>query len=371
MPTLRGPTVADVTDFIAARFVQKFGLESCVVYLYDKERVKLVASACRGGPPSSVPSLSLDGGAVSAGSVLGAGRAGRSFSLPLWDSRRLLGVVHGRLPDRRRLDEGFLELGRALAQGGAIALSVALLAETQAAGRLYGERKGETGPLAINPYLFRCLDSAVGRAAPERPVSIALLRLGRVCVGPCLPVRGRPVPLPGGGEGGWGFGFDTAPGRVALMWPETSRRQALEVLTPVAKGLSPPHTVIGCSREDCPRSCRPKAVALCVCPEDAPDAAGVLAVASDFLDVQTYLTTLDTEGRDGRPTSPPGRPAAVMDSRVLAAEIDRLRLALAEAVADGCGFQDVKVRDTSERLDHLIVVMQRFMSHRGAVPERC
>lgn len=302
-------------------------LESCVVYLHDEERVNLVG-------------------------------------------RRLLGVVHGQRPGRRRVDEGLLEVGRALAPGGAIALSVALLAETRGLGRLYGERKDETGPLGMNPYLFRCLDSAVGQAAPERPVSMVLLRLGRMCVGPCLPVRGRPVPLPGGGEGGWGFGFDTAPGRVALVWPETSRARALEALTPVAEGLSPPHTIIRCSREDCPRSCRPKAVALCVCPEDACDAAGVLAVASDFLDVQTYLTTLGTERRDGRPTSSPGRPAAVMDSRVLAAEIDRLRLALAEAVADGCGFQDVKVRDTSERLDHLIVVMQRFMSHRGAVPER-
>ncbi|HCJ10498.1 MAG TPA: hypothetical protein DHW14_04975, partial [Clostridiales bacterium] len=112
-------------------------LESCVVCLDDGDRLDLVASVCREGPP-------------------------RSFSLPLWDSRRL--------------DEGFLELGRTHAQGGAVALSVALLAETRALRRLYGESKDESGPLGINPYLFRCLDSAVGQAAPGRPVSIALLR---------------------------------------------------------------------------------------------------------------------------------------------------------------------------------------------------
>lgn len=63
--------------------------------------------------------------------------------------------------------------------------------------------------------------------------------------------------------------------------------------------------------------------------------------------------------------------AMAMDSRSLAQEIDRQRQALEEAiVVSGLSFQDSRVKEISERLDRLIVAMQRFMGHRGAVPKR-
>jgi len=426
-PVLESPNVRDVAGYIADRFVQSLRLDYCVVYLYDGIRANLVAAAVRGNAPRHRAVIPLGKGASLGDLEVTPEYAGTAFSLPLWDTRRLVGVVHGRIPARRRLDEDALEIGRALCRGGAVALSLAVIREEEARAR---ERVGRS-PVSdcvqapgwlealacaeaagdphepdywrkdrvsggLNPALVDYLEEVLDRTggpwqwpgSAARPVAVAFLRLSGPGSRGRFPTAGKDVWTPNGRVRGRGFGLGPDSTGLALVWPGVGRMRARKLLSGLTAGKLALDEIAGPSRGarareegvQRPITTRVKAAALAVFPEDASSAASLLATAADFLDVQTYLVSRDTRERGESTRKLTGEPAAaLMDSRILSAEIDRLRQVLVDSITDGQGFagnqlvnlnerlQDPRTRDISERLDRLIVVMQRYMSHRGAV----
>lgn len=373
-PPLAGESVQDIVSYIAGSFARRLGLEYCAVYLYDEERANLVEAASFGRDRPHRSFISLNLGTSFADLEVTPGRLGGCFTVPLWDSRRLLGVVQGILPSDRTLDDAVMALSRAMAQGGALALSVALAAETgrlsSALGTLPAPMVQPPTVFSPNPNVARYLEASLSSASCLEPLAVALLRLAGPGRYDRLPATGRALP---NGEGnspaGRGYGFGADSNRLALIWRNLTRGEALDIVRPAALGQMPLGQVIGPARGDDYSGVRVSAAALALYPDDASDVGSLLGFVSDLLDLQTYL--LATSGEEGRRKAPLPRDSApaVMDSRTLAAEIDRQRQVLKEAIASGLSFQDNRVREISERLDRLIIVMQRFLGHRGAVPE--
>jgi len=396
--------VRDVAGYMADRFVHSLQLGYCVIYLYDEARENLVATAVRGEDRRHRDVIPLSGRTGFGEFEVTPGRCGTTFSLPLWDTRRLLGVVHGRLAPGRPLTGDILEIGHALSQGGALALSLALArgmglpAAGEGAGPRAGAGRGSdvsagcldswSGeeypfglPGGLNPMLVGYLEARLEEAtAGPPPVSVVLMRLTGPGARGRLPTRGRDIAPPDGVATGRGFALAPNSTELALVWPGVGREGAGGALHSLARGRLALDEVVGRLPEGGSEApVRFKSAALAVFPEDAGDAASLLAVAGDFLDAATYLASAETlEGRETE-TQLTGAPTAgLMDSRILSAEIDRLRQVLAELIAGGEGassgefadlnqrFQEPTIRDISERLDRLIVVMQRYMSHRGA-----
>jgi len=371
---LRGTGLRQVADYLAQSFAALLGLEACVLYLYDHRRANLVAvtSVGRVTDLRRLGRIPLDPGTGLAALAASPGEPGGSVSLPLWDSRRLLGVVYGRMDPGRVPDPGLVNLARAMARGGALALSVALAKPGGVAkpGGNSGVAKarlpryqGVAGEFLLNPYLTRYLESALRLTQPDGAVVLALLRLsGPGCLGR-LPYRGCPVPAPR--ALGRGFGLGRGSNRVAVVWLGLSRQDAAARLRLLMAGSLALDDVIGRAAA----VARPTSAAVVSHNEDRVGPGSMLAAASDLLDLQTCLqSTRRDEGRDPVHQLTGDAAAVVMDSHVLAQEIDRQRQVLQDAIANGCDFQDKHVREISERLDRLIVVMMRLMGHRGAVP---
>jgi len=365
---LRGTGLRQVADYLAQSFASLLGLESCVLYLYDHRRANLVAviSVGRVTDLRRLGRIPLDPGTGLAALAASPGEPGGSVSLPLWDSRRLLGVVYGRMDPGRVPDPGLVSLARAMARGGALALSVALAkprGNSGAAKARLPRYQGVAGEFLLNPYLTRYLESALRLTQPDGAVVLSLLRLsGPGCLGR-LPYRGCPVPAPR--ALGRGFGLGRGSNRVAVVWLGLSRQDAAARLRRLMAGSLSLDDVIGRAVA----VARPTSAAVVSHREDLVGAGSMLAAASDLLDLQTCLqSTRRDEGRDPVHQLPGDAAAMVMDSHVLAQEIDRQRQVLQDAIANGCDFQDKHVREISERLDRLIVVMMRLMGHRGAVP---
>jgi len=366
----REGTVRRVARGLARAFVRRLGLEYCVVYLYDPGQVNLTEVASSGARSSQGRGrvLPVEGGALGDLAVT-PGRPGGEFSIPLWDGRRVLGVVHGRLRPDRVLDRAVTELGRAVAEGGSLALAVALTAGGGPGSGPAAERKAATrlGNVSLlNPHLYRYLEAALSRTCVGGPVALALLRLrGRAATD--YPTRG--LVLGGPSRDGWVrvtgrvFGLDAGSNQVAMVLLRTGRAQARRLLGRLAEGTS--SLTEACGRAG---DALVSAAAFSVYPEDGADASSLFAASADLLDLQTYLQAT-RRGERGDPVdrATGGSTVLVMDSHVLAEEIDRQRQVLRQAIASGLGFQDQRVREISERLDRLIVVMQRFMGHRGAV----
>jgi len=362
---LGGTGVGEIADHLAQRLVHLLPLETCVVFLYDSERVHLIetARAVRAGSevsPEPHP-ISLERGALE--SDLEAGPGG--FALPLYDSRHLHGVVSGQPIKGSSLTRAQVDLARALSYGTAISITVAR--STRAVP--HEDMRSHPQPFrtssleAMNPYLWRYLSSALERTCLEEPVTVVMARLAGTGSRGFLPSRGRPIVTSKGANTGRGFScFGPESSQIALVLLRTGRAKAVRMLTPhMSRALSlwglvgPPGNT---------RGVRPEiaAMAITVCPDDTADPGTLLAAACDLLDLQTYLAAArDREGRDPVYQLPGDATAIVMDSHFLAEEIDRQRQVLEEAVASGLGFQDTRVREMSEHLDRLIVVMQRFM----------
>lgn len=362
--------VRELAGHVALSCVRWLGLSNCTVYLYDRDRVSLVEVAHEGpGKPPHRDRIPLEAGTPLADLELRPGQRGGRVSLPLWDGQRLLGVIHGTLPPRRAPGEATLASARLILRGLSLALCVALAHEETSRG---GEGCDTAGRVRaadfLNPYLLRHLEAVVRRSLGREPVVLALLRLGGQAARGAMPLGGTPLleACPGSGSCR-GFGFGGASNRVALVWLGISRERVRDLLAPVVRGERPLAGMLGAGRGQRFAGTRVSAAALITYPEDAADAVSLLAGAWDFLDLQTFLVSRNSERRETSKTVT-GDQAAVMDSHVLAAEIDRLRKALVDAIASGSTFQDAEVRDISERLDQLIVVMQRYMGHRGAVP---
>lgn len=365
---LRGTGLRQVADYLAQSFAALLGLESCVLYLYDHRRANLVAvtSVGRVTDLRRLGRIPLDPGTGLAALAASPGEPGGSVSLPLWDSRRLLGVVYGRMNPGRVPDAGLVNLARAMARGGALALSVALAkpgGNSGVAKARLPRYQGVAGEFLLNPYLTRYLESALRLTQPDGAVVLSLLRLsGPGCLGR-LPYRGCPLPAPR--ALGRGFGLGRGSNRVAVVWLGLSRQDAAARLRLLMAGSLSLDDVIGRAAA----VARPTSAAVVSHREDRVGAGSMLAAASDLLDLQTCLqSTRRDEGRDPVHQLTGDAAAMVMDSHVLAQEIDRQRQVLQDAIANGCDFQDRHVREISERLDRLIVVMMRLMGHRGAVP---
>ncbi len=389
-PVLGGTTISDVTSFLAHVFVEQLGLKSCVLYLYDDDRTHLVRL---GGWGEDATSNWPERMSVDHNSPLGAfemvpGQPGGAFTIPLWDGRSLLGFAYGRMPRDRVFDDSLLSLSRAVARAGSSAVAVALASSStaQKAGEPVGGRRGSPVPAVPNAYLFRHLAAVLRSASPSDAVAVALLRLSGPNSRGVLPMRGAPIPAPpgakarsvgvyahSGGPGrngprptGRGFGFGGSSNAVALVWTGASREQARTFAYDVALGRKALSAVTGgeARGEEEPSVV---AGALCMYPDDASSAGAMLAGVTDLLDLETYLVSADSKSLAGEAASggTGRRSARVMDTHLLSAEIDRQRQALNEAIQGGGSFQDSKVREISERLDRLIVVMQRFMGYRG------
>jgi hypothetical protein len=372
--------VREIASFLAECFVRRLKLSDCSVYLYDRERANLIEAAARGLQPahSHRSVIPLDPGLGLADLEVTQGRPGGCFSLPLWDGKVLLGVVYGRLAADRILDVAVTELGRAMAQGGALALSLALGDGERTAEAGSSPVPGRQGPAmppyTLNPYLSRYLESALLRTSADEPVVLALVRLRGEGSRGRVPVRGAllkagPTRRRERLRTGRAFGFGADSNQVGLVWLRTSRAEATAVLETVIRG----EVVLGdlidgrLGMEADGLGAGP--AALSVYPEDGISPGALVATATDLLDLQSYVVSMRGGGRgDSAPQAFGDGAALVMDSYVLAREIDRQRQVLKQAIASGLDFQDDRVRDISEYLDRLIVVMQRFMGHRGAVP---
>jgi hypothetical protein len=374
--------VREIATFLAECFVRRLKLSDCSVYLYDRERANLIEAAASGlartHPHRTV--IPLDPGLGLADLEVTQGRPGGCFSLPLWDGKVLLGVVYGRLAADRVLDMAVTELGRAMAQGGALALSAALdgggESPQESVEASAAERQDQAGPPAynLNPYLSQYLENALLRTSADDPVAVALLRLrGEGSLGR-VPVRGvllkaSPAMRRERLRTGRAFGFGADSSQIGLVWLRTSRAEATAVLEAVVRGYVSLGDLVDGRLGRGVEALRVGAAALSVYPEDGVSPGALVATAADLLDLQSYVVSMPgAASRDqARRTAGDGS-TLVMDSYTLAREIDRQRQALKQAITGGLDFQDARIRDISEYLDRLIVVMQRFMGHRGAVP---
>jgi len=371
--------VREIASFLAECFVRRLKLSDCSVYLYDRERANLVEAAASGLQPaqSHRSVIPLDPGLGLADLEVTQGRPGGCFSLPLWDGKVLLGVVYGRLAADRILDVAVTELGRAMAQGGALALSLALgdaerTAETGSA-RDPGRQDPVMPPYTLNPYLSLYLESALLRTSADEPVVLALVRLrgeggrGRVPVRGAL-LKAGPTRRRERLRTGRAFGFGADSNQVGLVWLRTSRAEATAVLETVIRGEVALVDLIDGRLGTAAKGFGAGPAALSVYPEDGISPGALLATATDLLDLQSYVVSMRSGGGgDSSPQAFGDGAALVMDSYVLAREIDRQRQVLKQAIASGLDFQDDRIRNISQYLDRLIVVMQRFMGHRGAV----
>jgi hypothetical protein len=369
---LSGTRSRDVANYLAERFFDRLGLDCCTVYLYDEWRLNLTEIAHRGGKNDSKSAVSLEPGSSLAVFEQGFGKPGGCFTLALWDGHRLLGVIYCRLPKDRVLGEDTLGPARWMVMGAGVALSQALIAEGYPPltnGTAF-PRVTPYPPYVLNRYLAGHLRGALRRSGGLSPVILAIIRLSGPVRRGVLPARGVPLPGAAHERGGpcRGFGFGLGSNRIGLVWQGTTREQAREVLIPVARGEAPLGRITGPARARKLSATRVSAAALTVCPDDARDGVRLLAGVLDLLEAHSYLLASKPEGRDHLALLATDTAMAIMDSRVLDAQIVQLRQELKEAIASGLSFDDAPVRDISERLDRLIVVMQRLMGHRGAVP---
>ncbi len=380
----RGPgddRLAEVTELLADCLLRRLPLCYCAIYLYDRNRANLVEVAARGdgfAPPldgviplesgTSLPDLGLD-----------QGRPGGWFALPLWDGRVTVGAVFARLNPGALPTPATLECGRIIAQSWALTLSYVLedrSVSVEVGGRPRMFWCSRDAGYTANPYLARYLESALVRTCPDGPVVVATVRLrhpsDRVCR---LPARGVPLRAgaPGPGQiAGRAFGLPGS-SQAALVWLRVDVRAVREILRAAAGGRIGLDGLTGsASHGAAGPAARLDAVGLAVYPDDAGSPGELLAAADDFFDLQVYLLSLRAYNHDGgRDTVPErtgGTTGRVMDRRVLDREIDRQKQVLVQAIQSGLGFQDSQVRQISELLDRLIVVRQRHMGHRGAVP---
>lgn len=359
---------------MADRLVSDLGLADCVVYLYDGPRANLVAVA--ESAPGGAQTLEhrdvipLEPGTSLADFEFLSGQPGGGFSLPLYDTRRVLGVVCCRLRPDQVAGADQKALARAIVLGFSVALSRA--GNQEPVGDHPQASLDRSGLLPSASHLYRYLADAVARTCAGDSVSLALLRLsGAGCRG-CLPTRGREVATSGSGPRlpNRVFGFGAESDWVGLVWLRVGRSEVRAALETLVSGAFPLESLIG-GNPDGRRETHVTAAGMTVYPDDATDGVALLEGASVFLDLQTYLMAKLREGRDTVYGLTGDTAAMVMDSHFLAQEIDRQRQVLEEAVvASGLSFQDSRVKEISERLDRLIVAMQRFMGHRGAVPKR-
>lgn len=378
-PELEGDELRQVADFWAARLCLTLGLECCVLYLYDAQRENLIEVGRHGPAFEHRRTIPLALGASLGDLEITPGEPGGSLSLPLWDSRRLVGVAYGRMPPGQAFDPTRLTVGRESALGAAVSLSQRMARQIGRTAPRQTEVDRNMPPVAEGvrwPPLLRYLEGQVASLAPDEPLTLALLSF-RGQGGPDrIPARGwalRGCGLERGGQGR-GFGFGPASSRLCVVYPRTGRDASRALFNRLGDGsLAFYHLFV---RSPGPRADESadvfptlRAAAFAVYPEDATDPSTLITAVRELFDLQVYLRAIRDEERRGKAPDLDIEPAAVvMDSCHLAAEIDKLRQVLAEQIESGHGFQDPPVRQTSERLDRLIVAMQRLMGHRGAVP---
>lgn len=374
-PELPGDELRQLAAFWAERLCRTLGLECSVLYLYDAPRENLIEVGRCGPPFEHRATIPLAPGANLGDLEITPGEPGGGLSLPLWDSRRLVGVVYGRMPAGQSFDPGRLDIGRESALGAAVSLSQkaapAAPAEAPPPPRA-GRPEGPTNRDTRYPQVTRYLQDQVTRLAAAEVLSLALLSFRSQGGHGRIPVRG--VALGDSCPGGRGFSVGPAATRLWVVCPGTGREDLRGLLERLASGALPLSGLFarrpGAKPHDSTATPpRMRAAAFAIYPEDADSAEGLLTAVTELLDLQVYLrSSYDEEGRGEAPDLDTEPAAAVMDSCRLAAEIDKLRQVLAEQIESGHGFQDPPVRHTSEQLDRLIVAMQRLMGHRGAVP---
>lgn len=370
MPTPR-MGVKEVAGYLAERFVDRLGLEACTIYLYDHRRLSLAEAAHCGSTVGPRPDASLEPGSSLAGFQLELGAPGGSFTLPLWDGHRLLGVVHGRMPENRELAEDTLGPAHWLVTGAGLAVSLALSAE----GAVLPPRPGKVpspgpsqAPHVLNRHLAGHLRGAFARANGGQVV-LAMIRLGGPVRRGILPAKGVSLPRGAHASGGTcrGFGFGSGSSRIALVWQGTTEEYAREVLLALIQGRRSVSRLMGAGRAEKLSSTAVVAAAVSAYPADAGDETNLLGCVVDLLEAHSYLLTNLYGGVDNLGSLDKTGSIMIMDRDVLDGQISRLRQELKEAIAGGLSFGDAPVREISERLDRLIVVMQRLMGHRGAV----
>lgn len=375
---LPGPDrLTEAAELLADCAIRRLPVGYCAVYLYDRPRSHLVKIAARGPEPE--PPLP---GALALGDGVPLPAFDRtSFSLPLWDGRSTLGMIYGRMAAGAPVTPDTLERGRIVAQSWAVTISYTLEDGD------YTIRAGaKPAVLAVprpphegaNDHLAAYLESALGKTCPDGPVSVAEVRLlsaeGRVD----LPRWGIPLragACGSGHAGGRAFGL-AAEGRAVIVWlgaPEDLVRRKLQDTASAGGRLG--DLLEGTGPRDRWTEARIDAIGLAVYPRDARTQDALLAMADDFHDLELCLTAFGQTpdcGERGADVSngTADQTVQVMDRLVLDREIDRQKQVLAQAIKDGRNFQDNEVREISESLDRLIIVRQRHMGHRGAVPAR-
>lgn len=368
----------EVAGLLAECLVRRLPLSHCAVYLYDRTRTNLVRVAARGTEPEPGPEdvIPLD-----APSFPWSDRA--CFCVPLWDGRVTLGAVYGRAVAGAEVTAAVVERGRMVVRAWAVTLSYVLEDggyAVEAADNPPVTTVPRVTPEGLNSHLIRYLRSALLRTCPEGPVSVAVVRLRSPSGRAVLPGRG--VPLRAGDAAPWrpvGRVFGLAGGgRAALVWLHTDPGEVSSLLREAASGDGLGRLTGGeGAGSGVEPGTRLDAVGLAVYPRDAGHAESLVATADDFHNLQLYLECVRSSrsrefhsgGRRVEVSDKTGdRTVQVMDRLALDREIDRQKRVLLQAIEAGRSFQDREVREISEVLDRLIVVRQRYMGHRGAVP---
>lgn len=376
-----GSRVADVSGLLADCLMRRLPIGYCAIYLYDRTRTNLVKAAARGAEPAPPlrHEIPLVAGSPLPDFEVARGQPGGSLSLPLWDGRMTLGAIYARLGPLDGQAPSTVERGRIIAQSWAVTLSYVLEdgdtgPETPARSR--GAFARGAAIYATNRHLTRYLETALARTCPDGPVTVAYAWIrgagGRVR----LPSRGVPL-WPGdtqaGRPTGRAFGLSPGAGQAAFVWLRADPLRVRDVLRGSVGGRVGLAEFTGL-RDEVSRwaATRLAAVGLAVYPEDAESPGGLLAAADDFHNLQAYLLSIKasnhSEGRETVSEQTGDVTAQVMDRLGLDREIDRQKQVLVQYIQSGLDFQDNRVRETSELLDRLIVVKQRHMGHRGAVP---
>ncbi len=366
--------LVEVAELLADCMLRRLPLGWCAVYLYDESRANLVKLASEGDDKSALDEIIP----LSAGTPLLAFDR-TSLHLPLWDGRVTLGVIVGVVGPAAAVTPALVEKGRLVAQSWAVTLSYVLedgrfKVEAFPKPRVVAKPRASDYDFA-NSHLTNYLQTALTATCPEGPVSVVQVRLTSPAGGVSLPQQGmalRPMEPGTGSSPGRAFGLP-GDGRAVLVWLRTDPRTVRDLVTHAAGGSLGLGTLTS-SRWENTGGTPPRvdAAGLAVYNLDGASPGELLAAADDYQNLCLYLLCSDNrrnrERRESSLDQTGDATIQVMDRQVLDREIARQKEVLEQAIEEGRSFQDIEIRQISELLDRLIVVRQRHMGHRGAVP---